>query len=187
MVVAGPNGAGKTTFAMELAATAGVEFVNADEIAAERWPGKEEASAYEAAAEAAARRSDLIAAGRTFATETVFSHRSKVDLVRTAAEAGYAVGLHVVMVPEDFAVRRVQNRVAHGGHSVPEAKIRARYRRLWALVSEAAKLCDETMFYDNTSAERPFRLVAEFRQGVSSVAPDWPVWAPPELMGVGAG
>ena len=49
----------------------------------------------------------FINADRTsFVTETVFSHPSKVDLVRAAAAAGYQVTLHVVMVPVDLSVAR---------------------------------------------------------------------------------
>ena len=182
VVVAGPNGAGKTTFAAALATRTGLEFVNADEIAAERWPGEEEARAYEAAEVAASRRAELISGRHSFIAETVFSHRSKVDLVQSAAEAGYAVGLHAVMVPEEFAVLRVRNRVEVGEHSVPEGKVRERYRRLWALVAEAAHFCEEALFYDNTSPAEPFRLVAEFRFGAPAGPASWPNWAPDEVV-----
>lgn len=47
--MAGPNGAGKTLFAGRFAAESHLEFVNADLIAAERWPGEEESHGYEAA------------------------------------------------------------------------------------------------------------------------------------------
>lgn len=181
IVVAGPNGAGKTLLAGRFAAEARLEFVNADLIAAERWPGEEEARSYRAAAVAADRRSDLIAAGRSFVAETVFSHPSKVDFVRAALESGYTVGMHAVMVPEDLAVVRVRTRVHSGGHSVPEEKIRGRCRRLWGLVAQAASMCDEAFFYDNTSAHNPFRLVAELDRGVPVGVLAWPDWAPPEL------
>ena len=71
---------------------------------------------------AAERRDELLTARTSFVTETVFSHESKVDLVKAAVEAGYLVTLHVVLVPEDLAVVRVANRVENGGHDVPEEK-----------------------------------------------------------------
>ena len=185
IVVAGPNGAGKTLLAGRFAAESRLEFVNADLIAAERWPGEEESRAYQAAAMAAARRSELISTGRSFIAETVFSHPSKIDFVRAALDSGYIVGMHAVMVPEDLAVARVLTRVRSGGHSVPEEKIRGRYRRLWRLVAEAASMCDEAFFYDNTSARNPFRLVAEFDQGVPVGILAWPDWAPHELAALG--
>ena len=119
ILVVGPNGAGKTLFAGRFAAESRLEFVNADLIAAERWPGEEESRSYQAAAVAADRRSDLIAAGRSFVAETVFSHPFKVDFVRAALDSGYTVGMRAVMVPEGLAVSRVRTRVRCGGHSVP--------------------------------------------------------------------
>lgn len=185
ILVAGPNGAGKTLFAGRFAVESRLEFVNADLFAAELWPGEEESRAYEAAAAAASRRAEMLTDGRSFVAETVFSHPSKIDFVRAASDSGYTIGMHVIMVPEDLAVMRVRTRVRLGGHSVPEEKIRGRYRRLWGLVAEASDLCDEILFYDNTSARNPFRLVAELDRGLPVGVPLWPDWAPPELATLG--
>jgi hypothetical protein len=57
------------------------------------------------------------------------------------------------MVPEDLSVVRVGLRVRAGGHDVPEAKIRARHRRLFALVADAVDAVDETVVYDNSRAK----------------------------------
>ena len=110
-------------------------FVNADEIAAQRWPDDQLAHSYEAARIAAATRARLIQLGRPLIAETVFSHPSKLDLLRDAAVAGFFMALHVLMVPEDLSVARVAYRVAAGGHDVPVDKIRQRHRRLWPIVA----------------------------------------------------
>lgn len=66
-VLAGPNGSGKTTFALQvLKPVTGLEFVNADMIAAGIWPGQEEAHAYAALKAAAANRDRLLEEGRSF-------------------------------------------------------------------------------------------------------------------------
>jgi predicted ABC-type ATPase len=180
-VLAGPNGAGKTTLFREvIEPVTGLEWVNADDIAVELEDDSPERS-YDAARLAAERRTRLIAARRSFATETVFSHPSKVDLVREALAAGYLVTLHVVVVPEELAVARVDNRVEQGGHFVPEDKIRERYRRLWSHVVDAIALAHETYVYDNSVANRPFRLVARFERGRAVGHLDWPAWAPRAL------
>ena len=180
-LLAGPNGSGKSTlWAYVLEPELHLEFVNADVIAEERWPDDPASHAYEAAEIAAARREELVGARRSFATETVFSHESKVDLVRTAVEAGYLVTLHVIAVPVGLAVDRVESRVENGGHAVPEDKIRGRYGRLWAHVAEATALAEHTHVYDNTHAAAPFRLVAEFERG-ALLWSDWPSWIPAEL------
>lgn len=186
-VIAGPNGAGKTTFYVKVLEPAThLDLVNADVIAADRWPGAEVEHAYEAADLAATERADRIQARRSFATETVFSHESKVDLIRHAEEAGYWVTLHIVLIPEDLAVARVGDRVDQGGHHVPEDKVRSRFGRLWGHLRDAIELVDEAHVYDNARSAEPFRLVASFIRGQSTIAPDWPSWAPPELVEAGS-
>ena len=181
-VIAGPNGAGKSTFYAHILSPGGVEFVNADQIAAQRWPGAEEERSYDAALLAEQRRAELLAERRSFVAETVFSHESKVDLLRRASEAGYIVVLHIIVVPEELTVARVRKRVEHGGHTVPEDKIRSRYRRLWSHIARAASIADEAVVYDNSSASSPFKIVATYRSGKLVRQPTWPTWAPAELV-----
>jgi predicted ABC-type ATPase len=160
-LLAGPNGAGKTTFYERvLGPSTYLEFVNADVIAASRWPDDPMTHAYEAARLAAEERARLLEARRSFVTETVFSHESKVSLVEAAGLAGYLVTLHIILVPEDLAVARVAQRALHGGHDVPEAKVRARFHRLWQHVRAAVALVDEARVYDNTKARTPYDLRA---------------------------
>jgi predicted ABC-type ATPase len=181
-VLAGPNGSGKSTFVRAvLEPVTRLPFVNADEIAADRWPGDESAHAYEASAAAAEARADLLRQRRSFITETVFSHPSKVDLVRQGVGAGYLVTLHVVVVPLAVTLHRVAYRVAGGGHAVPPAKIRDRYDRLWPLVVQARDIADATVFYDNSRADRPFTVIASYDRGRLTRPPTWPRWTPPAL------
>ncbi|MCP3964122.1 MAG: AAA family ATPase [bacterium] len=181
-LVAGPNGAGKTTFYEEiLGPVTRLPFINADVIALERWPNDAAVHAYEAAEEAARRRAVAIENLRSFITETVFSHPSKLDLLRAAGVAGYRRYLHVILIPEELAVRRVGVRVETGGHDVPEDKIRNRYRRLWSLVRQAIALADEVEVRDNSRAKTPFRTVARYLSGDLVGSADWPSWTPEEL------
>jgi predicted ABC-type ATPase len=182
-VLAGPNGAGKSTFVTEyLQPVTNLAFVNADVIAADRWPSEELEHAYDASLAAAQERLGLMAARKSFITETVFSHPSKVDLVAHATALGYLVHLHVILVPESLPVIRVALRVTQGGHDVPEEKIRERYSRLWALVATARDLADRTTFYDNSRTEPPFRVVATYERGRLIGLPVWPVWTPKALL-----
>jgi predicted ABC-type ATPase len=182
-VVLGPNGSGKTTFVTRFLALElpGFAYVNADEIAKARWPAEPDAHAYDAAEVAAETRAHLIASGRSFIAETVFSHPSKLDLIRSAGHAGYQVVLHVMLVPEELAVRRVAYRVREGGHDVPEEKIRERYHRLWPLVAEAIEVADRTVVYDNSRSTGPAK-VAEFFGGLPIGAVTWPEWAPESIV-----
>ncbi len=181
-LLVGPNGSGKSTLYYEvIKPVTGLGFVNADEIAKLHWPEAPEQNSYAAARVAEATRKTLIANRGSFVTETVFSHDSKLDLVREAVGAGYVVSLHVVAIPEELAVARVANRVAYGGHSAPEIKIRQRYQRLWPLVVRAIPLAEQTSIYDNTSDTRPFREIAIYRSGRPLRPPEWPTWAPDAL------
>ena len=92
------------------------------------------------------------------------------------------MSLHVILVTEDLAVARDENRVENGGHDVPEKKVRSRHRRLWSYVLEAVDLASEAHFYDNTSASSPFKLIATFRGGLLVNSPKWPVWTPTDLL-----
>lgn len=182
-LIVGSNGAGKTTFVRKVllpSTPPGTVFVNADEIAKQRWPDDPERKSYEAAQVAAQTRQALIAARRPFIAETVFSHPSKLDLIAAAQTAGFFVALHVVLVPEDLTVKRVQYRVATGGHSVPEEKIRGRYERMWSLVARAMQVCDTATVYDN-STRTGYREVAQIVRGVGIGALTWPTWTPQEL------
>jgi predicted ABC-type ATPase len=178
-LVVGPNGAGKSTFveftlAPLLPKSA---FVNADEIARQRWPADPAAHAYEAAQIAADTRSRLIELRRAFIAETVFSHPSKLELIDSAHAASYTVILHVLLIPEELAVQRVKHRVKAGGHDVPEDKIRQRYQRLWPLVGTAITRCDSATVFDNSARKGP-RIVAQMSGGQLVGAPMWPAWTP---------
>jgi len=180
-LVVGPNGAGNSTFVEFVLADArpGAPFVNADVIAAERWPDEQLSHAYEAAEAADAAREALIASGESFIAETVASHPSKIDLVRRARDAGYFVHLVVVAVPEGYSVARVRARVEEGGHDVPEEKTRTRWRRLWDNVVAMIELADSTEVFDNMGPGPV--TVATFVRGEIVGAPRWPNWAPRPL------
>jgi len=182
-LIVGPNGAGKTTLFERIIAPArpGLPFVNADRIAADRFPGDEIQQSYAAARIAANTREALIAARLDFCTETVFSHTSKVELVATARAAGYDVVMHVVMIPLVLSGHRVNAGVAGGGHDVPADKLTARYERLWPHIVVVAPSCHRTVFYDNAVDSGPVE-VASYRYGLSDYPPRWPRWTPASLL-----
>lgn len=181
--MAGPNGSGKSTLVDEvLAKVTGLPFVNADVIAARDWPDDPAAHAYDASRAAALERDSLLGKRASFITETVFSHSSKVELVRAAGRAGYLVHLHVIVMPVNLCVARVAERVAAGGHTVPEEKIRQRHDRLWDLVVQARAVSDETTFYDNSRAAKPFRVIARYEKGILVGDAQWPTWVPVVLV-----
>lgn len=133
-----------------------VEFVNADEIARQKWPGREAEHVVEAARLAAERRESLLRARETFIAETVFSHESKLRLVESAQAQGFVVVLyHIHVGSADLARARIATRVGMGGHDVPADRVEARYGRTLRLIPRAASIADRSYVYDNTGSDGP--------------------------------
>lgn len=135
-------------------------------------------ASYRAAEIAAERRSGLLEAGNSFATETVFSHPSKLDIIDRARARGYIViVMHVGIESPDLSVARVKARVQESGHDVPEDKIRARFDRGQPLIREAVLRADRGMVFDNSRLNEPPRQVLVFAAGkLSRVDPYLPQW-----------
>lgn len=175
----GPNGAGKSTYyETRVRPRFLTEFVNADVIAKERQLESSPESAYEAARLAADRRQRLIENRASFVAETVGSHPSKLELLRTAKAAGYEVWVSFVYLETaDLAVARVARRVRRGGHPVPQDKIRARYARLVPIAVAAVAEADRAYVLDNSDPSRPLRDVLTLERGrVTWTSPDLPDW-----------
>jgi predicted ABC-type ATPase len=178
-VIAGPNGAGKSTFYdTVLAGRVAAPFVNADLIQRDELGDLSPAASYRAAEIAEGRRREFLAEGRSFVMETVFSHLSKLELLRDARAAGFRIVLfHLNLASADLAVARVKARVAEGGHAVPERKIRERFERNQALIRKAALLADRAQVFDSSALNQRPRILLELTNGqVVSRAEDAPDW-----------
>lgn len=178
-LIAGPNGAGKTTFyETVLAPRIAAPFVNADIIQRDEMDDPLPEASYRAAEIAEERRRAHIAAGRSFVTETVFSHPSKLGLLEDAREAGFRIVVfHLNVASADLAVARVKARRQEGGHTVPEAKIRQRFERNPQLIRKAALFADRAMIFDSSALnDRPVMLL-ELSNGQmvrrAETRPDW--------------
>jgi len=151
LIIAGPNGAGKTTFAEEFLPNEAEcpEFVNADLIAAGLSPFQPDQVAFTAGRLMLGRIRELVGAGKSFAFETTLSTRSYRRMIPEWKSAGYLVKLCFLKLPNaEFAIRRVAQRVALGGHAIPEETIRRRFTRGWDyLKSDYLGLVDEWAIY----------------------------------------
>lgn len=180
-LLAGPNGAGKTTYHDDFVATVfRAPFINADRIAEGifgRHP-RDDREMRQAATAAAQQRARLLAQRRSFVAETVFSHRSKIELMQAAIRQGYHLRLSYIGVESpELCVLRIQDRVTEGGHPVPPAKIAARYERSLAHAVEAVRLAHWVTVLDNSSIDRPHRQVLVYEDGVLRLKlPPVPGW-----------
>lgn len=108
-------------------------------------------------------RERLIETKKKFSFETVFSHPSKLEIMRRAVSEGYKVYLYFVSTESpEINAYRVSVRTEKGGHDVPVEKIRSRYQRSLELMFDAAQIAYQAFFFDN-SGEEP-KLFAHFKQ-----------------------
>jgi predicted ABC-type ATPase len=90
---------------------------------------------YEAAQIAEQVRFDLLRQRISFCFETVFSHPSRLAFVQQACAAGYEIIMVFIHLDDvQLNLARITQRVAEGGHFVPEDKLHFETERLkpWA-------------------------------------------------------
>lgn len=165
-VIAGPNGAGKTTFAREFLPVYADcrNFVNADLIAQGVSPFSPEAAAFRAGRMMLDEIRTFAAKRLSFGFETTLSGRTYFRTLRELKADGYEVHFFFLWLKSpELAMSRVRERVARGGHDVPETIIRRRFgRSIRNFFVHYRQLADSWMLFDN-SAEAP-RMVA-FERG----------------------
>lgn len=179
ILLAGPNGAGKTTFYESHLKSLELPFLNADILAREL-----NVDSYTAADTIAAIRDRRISRRESFITETVLSdpHGEKVQVLKSAVAHGFDVTLiYIGLESPELSRRRVQSRVAAGGHDVPKEKLAARYTRSLDNLDRAIKELPRVRIYDNSSFQNPHRFLGEFQSGRLSSTPErsLPPWALP--------
>ena len=103
-----------------------------------------------------------MADGLDFAFESTLSGKTYQAVIRTARRRGYRVHIFFLWTPSPtLALARIADRVAEGGHDVPERDVRRRFRRtLTNLVTEYRALADAIFFFDNSGPE-PFLIFKE--------------------------
>ncbi len=154
-VIAGCNGAGKTTFAKEFLPkeVKCLRFLNADEIARGLSPFKPSAEAVRAARLLLAQVDECLRRRETFALESTLSGVTYIRLFRRARELGYEIELHYLWLSSPAqAIARVRLRVRQGGHHVPAADIRRRFKRsLSHLLGDYLPLATRWAVWDSRS------------------------------------
>jgi predicted ABC-type ATPase len=115
-------------------------FLNADEIQRE---GPQFSSPIAAGRELLGRLAIRISAGESFALETTLSSGMYARQISSWRAHSFEIWLYFLQVESaDFAVGRVAQRVAAGGHGIPEHDIRRRYTRGIALFPTYRALAD---------------------------------------------
>ena len=153
-MIAGPNGAGKTTFARSfLPSEAGcLRFINADLIAAGLSPFAPEQAAIRAGRLMLQELSQSSTKGESFALETTLAGLTYLQHIRRWKSLDYHVSLFFLALPTaEAAIARVAERVRQGGHSIPEAVIRRRFKAgLQNFLEHYQFAVDAWVHYDNS-------------------------------------
>lgn len=157
-IIAGCNGAGKTTASFTILPEVlnCKEFINADEIAKGLSPFQPESVAMQAGRIMLARMDELLQKGETFAFETTLATKSYKQKIEWAQANGYEVTLLFFWLDSpNMAKKRVAQRVAEGGHSIPSETIERRYHNgianLFAIYIDMVDIC---YIFDNSEGER---------------------------------
>ena len=158
-VIGGPNGSGKTSVITVLQDSGHhfATYLNADDIAA-TMGGPDAARA--AQTQVREFRDRCIAERQSVSYETVLSHPSHLDAMERAVALGFYVRLIFVTTDDpEINIARVAQRVAKGGHPVPDDRVISRYRRcMTESLPRAVRIADEAMVWDNSFAAPRGRL-----------------------------
>lgn len=195
-MLAGVNGAGKSSLGGAALQASGAEFFNPDLMAAQlraQQPGLSAEQANGLAWTLGRRGLErALADGLTYAFETTLGGSSIVRLLMEGARAGAEVHVWFAgLATPELHLRRIQARVAAGGHDIPEAKVRERFDasrgNLVKLMPHLAslRLYDNSFEADPRAGRRPQPVLLLHVQAgrVVAHAPlrSVPAWAKPLL------
>ena len=153
-IIGGINGVGKSTFTADQSVNYLGRIIDPDAFAAET--GNVIAGGRKALEEI----NCCIKKGITFCQETTLSSRQIVNTIKMAKEYGYRISMvYIGLNSADESIERVANRVAAGGHYIPDDIIRRRFKNRFIQLERVLFLCDTARFYDNTHG---FELIAEY-------------------------
>jgi predicted ABC-type ATPase len=170
-LIAGPNGAGKSLLYECLVGPRhpGLPFVNPKTYAHEYIesipdPRKRADTARMRADE---EREELLRTRKSFVTECVFSHPSRVVLITYARSIGYEVVLYALGLDEPRKlVQRVNLQAKEGGDPAPTYKVLERYPRVLENLRRGVRVADLAFLFDASEANNGGpRLVASVAQG----------------------
>lgn len=151
-LIAGPHGAGKSTLYQS--------------VLAPRYPAIPFVDAYPRE-KADARRQELLVARSSFATETAFSHPSRVALLAQARALGFEVVLYALALDEPRQLlERIRQQAREGGQPVASHTMLERYARCLDNLRQAVFMADLALLMDAAPANAGGpRLIATLVRG----------------------
>ena len=157
-MVAGVNGAGKSSVGGALLAEHGLAWFNPDTYARELVAqlGLEAADANARAWDfGRAQLAAAIADGRNHAFETTLGANTIPEMLARASRSHDVVMIFCGLASAEMHLRRVQARVASGGHDIPVGKIRARWISSRINPARLMPLLARLQVFDNSAEAAP--------------------------------
>ena len=164
LVLAGVNGAGKSSVGGALLAEHGLAWFNPDTFARELvaqlglTPEEANARAWNLGRE---RLEAAIAQGANYAFETTLGANTIPALLARAASSHDVVMIYCGLSSPEQHMARVRARVARGGHSIPEAKIRERWTASRANLIQLLPKLTRLQVFDNSAEALPGEEIAD--------------------------
>lgn len=162
-IISGCNGAGKTTASYTLLPEMLEcrEFVNSDEFAKSLSPFDPSAASVAASRYMLMKIHYMLDHNYDFCIETTLATRSLLGIIQQAKAKGYQITLlYFWLNSPELAISRVKDRVAAGGHNIPDETVRRRYKTGLSYFFETyIPVSDKWMLLDNSKS--PFTVVAE--------------------------
>lgn len=180
-IVAGPNGTGKTTWynaALEEGyIDANLAFLNADSICRDELGGYSIENAAQAEVILRERIEQHLKDNTSFMIESNLAVQADYDWIDKMKARGYATHLYFLCTSDvEINVRRVQKRVAEGGHPVSAAIVRQRFNNGLMYLKGKLHTFNEAILIDN-SEDEPKKVVAISNGHIIIKEDPCPVWA----------
>lgn len=177
--MAGVNGSGKSTFYDTFPDFfMDTKRINSDEILRSNgWDWRKMSDNMKAMREVIQLMNHAIENRISFHQETTLSGQGQKKWIEKAKQNGFEVILlYVGLKDADLAIERVQQRVAKGGHGIPQETIRKRFQQSLKNLELIASLCDRVEIYDNTDG---FTVVYQRNQNhIITALPQNVKWVP---------
>lgn len=96
--------------------------------------------------------------GKSFGPESSLSGHAQVEILKRANSLGYRIEISYLWVPSPSeAIKRIAQRVKKGGHTIPDADVKRRFKRsIENFARIYAPLADSWKVWDNST--RPAEL-----------------------------
>jgi predicted ABC-type ATPase len=176
-IFAGPNGSGKSSLIRQVEFEGRGNLLEPDAIARRINPETPQQAGLSAGREVLRRTAEYIRNAESFAIETTLAGGWTNSAIGAAIERLFFTRLFYICLDNpERSIQRVRERVAQGGHDVPDADVRRRYTRSLTNARHVLQLVHQGLVFDNSGAEP--RLVFEMRGGrVLSLTDQIPEWA----------